>query len=83
MKDLRKAYSLMMMAAMFEGINGQGYDSGKSNITPEKIDVTPKQKPIPKGCSKYQFTHEGEQFFCIAINQKSAERKFNNWVKNK
>jgi hypothetical protein len=70
----------MIMAAMFEGMGRQGYDNGKSNLTPEKIDVTPKNKPLPKGCKKYEFEYMGELFSCISLNKKSALKKFNNWI---
>lgn len=50
---------------------------------PEKSTVqrnVSKPKPvIPKGCKEYVFWHEGEQFTCIASNDKQAEKKFEKW----
>lgn len=37
------------------------------------------KNPIPKGCKIYQFG----SFECIAINYKTAQRKFNKYMLNK
>jgi hypothetical protein len=80
MKNLGRIFPLLMAAEMMGNLDN--YSSGKSSITPEKIDVTPKKKPIPKGCKKYEFEYMGGLFSCIALNEKSAKKKFNNWRKN-
>ena len=56
----------------------------------EDIPSSPKQPIIPNGCKKYCFDKYGWYgiekmkcshivFECIAANEKSAIRKFNNW----
>lgn len=46
-----------------------------------KIDTTPAQKVIPKGCKEYYFGHHpDEQWSCIAINEKSARKKYDKWL---
>lgn len=56
------------------------------------IDFTPKKAPLPKGCQYYYFDVLGDcrnwdngqyEFKCIAINAKSAKKKFDNWLKQK
>jgi hypothetical protein len=42
------------------------------NLKPEDIDVTPKSKPMPKGCKV--FLIEGIEI--IALNEKSARKKY-------
>lgn len=37
------------------------------------------KKPIPKGCKIYQFG----SFECVAINYKTAQRKFNKYMLKK
>lgn len=46
---------------------------GRNPIRPEDIDVTPKTKPIPKGCKVFEI----EGVSIIALNEKSAMKKFN------
>lgn len=52
-----------------------------SQISEEEIKklkyIPVKPKVIPKGCSKFSF----DGFECIAINEKSALRKYNNYLK--
>lgn len=58
-------------------------NNGKSSITPEKISVTPKPKVIPKGCKEYEFIDSERGLFkVIAINKKSALRKFQKLLTN-
>ncbi len=86
---------LGMLAAM--AIMGGGTVPDYSNDI-EGISTTPKQPPIPKGCAEYSFNEdggfvrmEGEYnpmlrvdvvFKCIAANNKSAIKKYNNWKAN-
>lgn len=81
MKSLSKAYSLMMMAAMFESLGGTNHHSGGNTLTPEKINVKPKPKLIPKGCKEFFLSHEGQYYKVIALNKKSAEAKLLKMVK--
>ena len=48
------------------------FPSRTSDLKPADIDVSPKAKVIPKGCKV--FIIEGKEI--IAINEKSAKRKF-------
>jgi len=43
----------------------------------EGIHNPTKPKVIPKGCKKFSF----DGFECIAINEKSASKKYNNYLK--
>jgi hypothetical protein len=52
---------------------------GRNTMTPEDIDVTPKKKPIPKGCKEFDI----EGIKIIALNEKSAMKKFNKLNKHK
>lgn len=52
---------------------------GRNPITPEDIDVKPKKKPIPKGCKVFEI----EGVSIVALNEKSAIKKFNKLNKNK
>lgn len=56
------------------------------------IDFTPKKAPLPKGCQYYYFDVLGDcinwdngqyEFKCVAINEKSARKKFERWLKSK
>lgn len=64
-----------MAMAMATDMN---FSSQISDETLKKGKYIPvKPKAIPKGCSKFSF----DGFECIAINEKSALRKYNNYLK--
>lgn len=81
MKKLSSVHSLMMMAAMFESLGGTNHNSGGNRLTPEKINVKPKPKLIPKGCKEFFISHEGQFYKVFALNKKSAEAKLLKMVK--
>lgn len=82
-----KLGAIMMVAALIEGMNTPlGNNSFGRNI--KDIDLSKKEPPIPKGCQEYFFNTLGDytnhndglyDFKCIAINEKSAIKKFNKW----
>jgi len=43
------------------------------------LDLTPKEKPIPKGCKKYTYKERFGTLEVIAMNEKSALKKYNKW----
>jgi hypothetical protein len=53
------------------------------------LECTPPKKVVTKGCKEYQFAGNGEltryedvtRFRCIALNLKTARRKFIKWEK--
>ena len=51
---------------------------GTNPLRPEDVDVRPKKKPIPKGCKVFEI----EGVSIVALNEKSAVKKFNK-LKNK
>jgi hypothetical protein len=71
-----KAFDAIMAASIMAGSFDRGH---KSRTSIEDIDFTPKTAPVPKGCQKFEFYHNGEKFECIASNHKNALRKFKNW----
>ena len=81
MKSLGLIFASMMMADSFHHSNTQEL---------REIDLTPKVPPIPKGCKVWNFDEVGNclysvnsqntKFSCIAINEKSAIRKFSKWL---
>jgi len=73
MKNLLLPYALMAMSMGSEGLfMGNGL-IGKR--TPSKTV----QKPIPAGANKFEYD---DGFSCYALNQKNADRKHNNFLKN-
>ncbi|MFY8162438.1 MAG: hypothetical protein ACOVNU_13980 [Candidatus Kapaibacteriota bacterium] len=71
MKQLTRVAAMLAMQTI-SMIDFHNIDSSKSSLKPEDIDVKPKPKVIPKGCKV--FIIEGKEI--IAINEKSAKRKF-------
>lgn len=66
---------------------GQDFDA-------DDVNILPKEKRPPKGCKEYFFNEGGEYstdkmlisetiFKCFAINNKSALKKFNKFIKSK
>lgn len=87
---------LELMAAMMAQVDENIYSRDKRNsLKPEYINTNPIQPLPPKGCKEYWFNQYGTlsiygmrkdevDFYCMAMNEKSARRKFNNWkIKNK
>ena len=87
--------SLMALALMAESFDQTFLlDDGKrTNLNPADIDITPKQTRPAAGCKEYWFNKNGgfadgvnsimrkdeSVFYCHAINDKSAIKKFNKW----
>ena len=73
--------SILALASLLAGMDNS-MDTmsmrGRNPITPEDIDVTPKTKPIPKGCKVFEI----EGVSIVALNEKSAMKKFNKLNKN-
>lgn len=79
---------IAMAAALMADLNSPLDNNSKTSMN--DIDFTPKQPPIPKGAKIYHFDevgnclydveHETAVFKCIAINEKSAIKKFSKWL---
>jgi hypothetical protein len=67
------------LLAMAAAMMGGGYAENSNPLRPEDIDVVPKEPPIPKGCKKYTFKESFGTLEVIAINEKSAMKKYNKW----
>jgi hypothetical protein len=70
-----------LLAAMAMAALANPYSSF---IEPKKIAGTKKHIPIkpkviPKGCKEFEF----DGFKCIALNQKSANKKYQNYLTNR
>lgn len=89
MKKMNNLLAAMIPLAL--AANDFGHIGDRSNnLKPSDIIIKPKEKPIPNGCKVYYFDeagnclydvkHESAVFRCIAINKKSAIRKFNKWI---
>lgn len=84
MSKMKSTLGMLFMAvAMCEQINSDGR-AWSDDLKPEP--------PIPKGCKEYFFNRDGDfstekmlksecVFKCVALNDKSAIRKFNTWKK--
>lgn len=71
---------LAMTAALIGGGFGMDGMGNERNATrPEDIDTTPKEPIIPKGCKKYVFKESFGTLEVIAMNEKSAMKKYNKW----
>lgn len=75
-------------ALMYSSMLMNPFDLSRGGMSIDDIDFTPKQPPIPKGCKEYFFNTLGDFlnkndgvycFKCIAINDRSAIRKFEKW----
>jgi hypothetical protein len=83
-----KGLGSIMMAAAMLSLDTPLRNTKKTSI--DDIDFNPKKPPIPKGCKEYFFNQEGKfstieseiVFKCVAVNDKSAIKKFNNHLKN-
>lgn len=76
----------LLASQLFENNNYAPNERPIHGARPKESD-----KPIPKGCKEYFFNHLGEflnkndgiyAFKCVAINDKSAIKKFEKWVSN-
>ena len=65
------------MLAMMATIMSIG--SANMGVRAEDIDTSPKEKITPKGCKKYIFKESFGTLEVIAINDKSAMKKYNKW----
>ena len=70
-----KIGQLALMAAMFS----QFGESSLPRTNPEDIDTTPKEPVIPKGCQKFTFVESWGTLEVVAMNKKSAMKKYNKW----
>lgn len=52
--------------------------SGRGNEL-ETFTPIPKEPPIPKGCQKYVYKESFGTLEVIAVNEKSALKKYNKW----
>ena len=78
---MKKSFGLMAMAlgilGGFDGIQTPLESNSKRNV--KDIDFTSKIPPIPKGCQKYVFNESFGTLEVIALNKKSALKKYNKW----
>jgi hypothetical protein len=86
MVNKKKAHMLGLMYGMLASAMEPSYPL-MSDYDPIKF---PKEKPVPKGAKTYWFNEQGEfstdhmlktdcVFKCVAINDKSAIKKFKRW----
>ena len=67
MSKMKSLAALTIIAAMM----GEGLTDGRSRLSPDDIDTTPKEPPKPKGMNQYRFY--GVEVW--AINEKNARKK--------
>jgi hypothetical protein len=79
---------LGMMLSDYGSKRYESYEEYKENPNRKPKEIEP---PIPKNCKKYFFTKSGHFFNsiptgsyaivydCVALNDKNAIKKFNNW----
>lgn len=77
--SIKKTLGLLTMASMLMSGGHDPCENTKNNLRPEDIDVAKKNTPIPKGCKKYVFKESFGTLEVIAINEKSAIKKYNKW----
>ena len=71
------------MAAMLGGMDYPNHND-KNGLTPDQIDVTPHPKKIPMGCKEFVFSSdEHGHIRIVALNEKSALKKYQNKILNK
>lgn len=66
---------LTLIAAMMGG----NYAENSNDLQLKDIDVKPKEPIIPKGCKKYVFKESFGTLEVVAMNKKSAMKKYNKW----
>ena len=71
--------SQLGMLAVMSMMMGSEYANNSNDLRPEDIDTRLKEPPIPKGCQKYVYTESFGTLEVIALNEKSALRKYNKW----
>lgn len=77
---MKKGLGMIAMgAALMLDLNSPLDRNSKSDLRPEDIDVKPKEPVIPKGCKKYVFKESFGTLEVIAMNEKSAMKKYNKW----
>lgn len=74
---MKKNLGLLTALALMSG--GFGSAENSNDLRPRDIDVKPKEPVIPKGCKKYVFKESFGTLEVIAMNEKSAIRKYNKW----
>jgi hypothetical protein len=74
----RTLIALTTMAAMFDQ-SMYNYDKPTRRTKVSELDFTPKERPIPKGCQKYTYKERFGILEVIAMNEKSALKKYNKW----
>ena len=76
-------------ATMGGGLVNLSIDNSKSDITPQDIDVKPKEQPISKGCQRYYYNENGicsksESIVSFdAMKPEKANEKYQRWLLNK
>lgn len=89
---LRSKSHMLGMMGMMLAISGDSMMRDEMSSNREILNKQPPKKIIPKGCKKYYFTRGGRFdtddskwddvdyiFDCIAMNEKSAMKKFEKW----
>ena len=74
---MKKNLGLLTALALMLGSAGSAQNS--NDLRPEDIDVKPKEPVIPKGCKKYVFKKSFGTLEVIAMNEKSAMKKYDKW----
>jgi hypothetical protein len=77
MSGMKNKIGLLAALSLMSGIFGSAKNS--NNLRPSDIDITPKEPQIPKGCKKYVFKESFGTLEVIAINERSATKKYNKW----
>jgi len=83
--SMKKNIALLAAFAMMGGLSANSQD-----IEIDNVGIKPQNTPIPKGAKEYWFNENGGfstekmrrdeiVFKCIAINDKSAKKKFEKW----
>ena len=75
MSKMNQLAAMLTMAAMS---GGSFIASGRGDEL-ETFTPIPKEPPIPKGCQKYVYKESFGTLEVIALNEKSALRKYNKW----
>lgn len=78
---MSKLTNIFLVTAAFAMLN----ESNNNTLRPEDIDVTPKDKPIPKGCKRYYFNENGlcsigeHKIYFDCLTSKRAYKKYEKW----